>query len=133
MDFSYKNLKIAAENKTEIGRYKKFPVFAASRYDLNDLGNGAYFILYDDENKLVRYYNDMWCYFGSVDATGAVRESGAKRYILPQGFMPLPQEEPPVDIGMEADVQRSLDIDAVLASARSLTVASLLEGFDYGL
>lgn len=133
MDFSYKNLKVAAENKTKIGRYKKFPVFAASRYDLINLGNGAYFILYDDENRLVRYYDDMWCCFGSVDAIGAVKECEVKRYILPQGFMPQPQEEAPVDIGMEADVQRSLDIDAVLASARSLTVASLLEGFDYGL
>ena len=80
MKFSYQNLKMAELGGDRIGNWKGFPVFASRRVLVNDKAGGAFFIVYDDDNLIVKRDNGVWYCYGQVNAEGQVEECGKRRY-----------------------------------------------------
>ena len=58
MIFDYNTLKRAAKDGLKLGNWNGKVVFAASTESLEDKGSSAYYILYDDENKIVARTNN---------------------------------------------------------------------------
>ena len=84
MTFDYNTLKKAARDGQRLGNWNGKAVFAASAESLENKGSGAYYILYDDENKIVARTNNGWKSFGEVSAQGSVNEySSARNYKIP--------------------------------------------------
>jgi hypothetical protein len=84
MNFDYYTLKRAAKDGLKLGNWNGKTVFAASTNSLENLGNGAYYILYDDENKIVARTNSGWKSYGKVEKQGTVNEySSARNYKTP--------------------------------------------------
>lgn len=84
MIFDYSTLKRAARDGSRLGNWNGKAVFAASAESLENKGSGAYYILYDDENKIVARTNNGWKSFGEVTAQGSVNEySSARNYRTP--------------------------------------------------
>ena len=84
MTFNYGNLKKAEREGTRLGNWNGKAVFAASANNLENLGSGAYYILYDDENRIVARTNSGWKSYGEVTAQGSVNEySSARNYKTP--------------------------------------------------
>ena len=147
MKFTYSNLKTASKEGMRIGNWKGKGVFACSSGALDRKGSGAFYILYDDENKLVGNNNGNWYCYGTVSEGGNVDEySTARRYTV--GYA-VAYEQPHAVCGKSAkecngtaaptaeevmgDVKLGLDVEATLKAAREMTVENLLEGFNYGL
>ena len=141
MTFDYNTLKKAAANGGRIGNWKDLPVFAVKKDDLRKKGNGAYYIIYDDGNKLVKKTADTFFCYGSIDKNGVVTEQSAREYSLYEAYYmekkvetsSQPQAAVPVAPGPDIDVRLEMDVDATLKKARELTIGDLLKGFDYGL
>ena len=149
MKFSYSNLKSADQGGNRVGNWHGMPVFASSQHGLKNKSSGVYYIVYDDNNKIVRYKNGDWYEYGTVSEAGNVDEYRSPRayvqeYQSPQYY----KEETHAVCGKTAsqcdgtaaaaeevvgDVKISIDVDAVLKNAREMTVDSLLDGFNYGL
>lgn len=84
MTFDYNTLKRAARDGSRLGNWNGKAVFAASANDLENKGNGAFYILYDDENKIVARVGSAWKSFGEVSVQGSVNEySSARNYKTP--------------------------------------------------
>ena len=84
MTFDYNTLKRAARDGSRLGNWNGKAVFAASADSLENKGSGAYYILYDDENKIVARTNNGWKSFGEVSVQGSVNEySSARNYKTP--------------------------------------------------
>ena len=84
MTFDYNTLKRAARDGSRLGNWNGKAVFAASAESLENKGSGAYYILYDDENKIVARTNTGWKSFGEVSTQGSVNEySSARNYKTP--------------------------------------------------
>ena len=84
MTFDYNTLKRAARDGSRLGNWNGKAVFAASANDLENKGSGAYYILYDDENRIVARTNNGWKSFGEVSVQGSVNEySSARNYKTP--------------------------------------------------
>jgi hypothetical protein len=84
MTFDYNTLKRASRNGDRLGNWNGKAVFAASANDLENKGSGAYYILYDDENRIVARTNNGWKSFGEVTTQGSVNEySSARNYKTP--------------------------------------------------
>ena len=132
MTFDYNTLKKAAANGGRIGNWKDLPVFAVKKDDLRKKGNGAYYIIYDDGNKLVKKIADTFFCYGSIDKSGAVTEQSAREY-MEKKVETRPQAAVPIASGPDIDVRLEMDVDATLKKARELTIDDLLKGFDYGL
>ena len=111
---------------------------------LDTKGNGAFFIVYDDDNLIVKRDNGVWYCYGQVNVTGHVEECDKRRYNV--YVEPVTYEATAAHAVCEkdadstaapeevtGDVKVGLDIDALLSSVRTMTVDSLLEGFNYGL
>ena len=150
MKFSYQNLKMAELGGDRIGNWKGFPVFASKRMLVDDKAGGAFFIVYDDDNLIVKRDNGVWYCYGQVNTEGQVEECGKRRYNV---YVEPVEYEAAVahavcgknsaecdgtaaaaaDDEVVGDVKIGLDVDAVLKAAREMTVDSLLEGFNYGL
>ena len=154
MKFSYNNLRIADKAGERVGNWKGRPVFASTKMDLGSRGTGAFFIVYDDDNMIVKKDDyDTWWVFGQVSEAGSVDECDKRRYnpfanavychdtetyepaahavcgknnAECDGTAALPDE-------VVADVKLGIDVDNVLKAAREMTVDSLLEGFNYGM
>lgn len=150
MKFSYNNLRAADRTGERVGNWKGRPVFASMKMDLGSRGTGAFFIVYDDDNVIVKKDDyDSWWVFGQVSEEGSVDECDKRRYnpfanaycatgveaahavcgknsAECDGTAALPDE-------VVADVKIGIDVDATLKAAREMTVDSLLEGFNYGL
>ena len=152
MKFSYNNLRIADKSGERVGNWKGRPVFASMKMDLGSRGTGAFFIVYDDDNVIVKKDDyDTWWVFGQVSEEGSVDECDKRRYnpfanaycayayeaaaahavcgkneAECNGTAAMPDE-------VVADVKIGIDVDSVLKAAREMTVDSLLEGFNYGL
>ena len=149
MKFSYQNLKMAELGGDRIGNWKGFPVFASRRVLVDDKAGGAFFIVYDDDNVIVKRDNGVWYCYGQVDAEGQVEECGKRRYNVYVEPVEYEAVAAHAVCGKDAsecdgtaaatndevvgDVKIGLDIDALLSSVRTMTVDSLLEGFNYGL
>lgn len=134
MNFTYAELRKASMRGEKIGQWGSMNVYAASAADLDEYGNGAYLILYDDDNRLVKKSSQgVWYSCGWVDSTGSVHEYSAPRRYK-EAPVPVEREEERVEREeVIADVKIGIDVDKVLKAARELTVDSLLEGFNYGL
>ncbi len=149
MDFSYRNLYQMRNDGAPLGKWKDHRVFAAMKQDLEGLGSGAYYIVFDDDNIIVRCIDGQWYAFGTVNEKGVVSEWNRQKYQLngrtychdTETYEPThavcgkTQDEcdGTMPLAAEADVKRYMDIDEILKSARTMTVDSLLEGFNYGL
>lgn len=158
MTFDYNTLKRAARDGSRLGNWNGKAVFAASAEGLENKGSGAYYILYDDENKIVARTNNGWKSFGEVTSQGSVNEySSARNYKTPAeaaeaarkastsgmrySSEPIPQATMTVGTGGSyspgynkterpvGDVKLEIDVEKTLKMAREMTVESLLEGF----
>ena len=84
MTFDYNTLKRAARDGSRLGNWNGKAVFAASADSLENKGSGAYYILYDDENKIVARTINGWKSYGEVSVQGSVNEySSARNYKTP--------------------------------------------------
>lgn len=84
MTFDYRTLSQAARSGQRLGNWNGKAVFAASANDLDNKGSGAFYILYDDENKIVARVGNAWKSFGEVSETGSVNEyNTARNYKTP--------------------------------------------------
>lgn len=153
MTFDYNTLERAARDCSRLGDWNGKPVFAASVKSLDNKGSGVYYILYDDENKIVARTKNGLKSFGKVTEQGRVCEySSARNYKTPAEVVaaahkastsgmryssePIPQATmtsytPGYDRTERpmGDVKLEIDIEKVLKIAREMTVESLLEGF----
>lgn len=152
MTFDYNTLKKAAANGGKIGNWKGLPVFSVSRDVLRNRGNGAYYVVYDEDNSFVKKEGAMWFRYGYLDKEGSVHEQTKREYFP----TPSKREEPKVAKydaakaeftyvpaahhetttcapGPTADVRVEIDVEATLKKAREMTIEDLLAGFDYGL
>ena len=139
MEFTYGTLKNADQNGDRVGNWKGRPVFASSKDGLKNRGTGIYYIVYDDNNVLVRRNegNDKWYKHGWVSETGNVKEENAVEYMKkPQApkYTPVAAEKnevaPQEIIG---DFMLETSVEEMLKAARNMTIDDLLEGFNYGL
>lgn len=150
MTFDYNTLKKAAANGGKIGNWKGLPVFSVSRDVLRNRGNGAYYVIYDEDNSFVKKEGAMWFRYGYLDKEGSVHEQTKREYFP----TPSRKEEPKVAkydaVKAEftyvpaahhetfgptttADVRVEIDVEATLKKAREMTIEDLLKGFNYGL
>lgn len=84
MTFDYNTLKRMAKEGQRLGNWNGKAVFAAPSTRLDNLGTGAYYILYDDENKIVAKTSNGWKSYGEVSESGSVSEySSARTYRTP--------------------------------------------------
>lgn len=79
MTFDYRTLSQAARSGQRLGNWNGKAVFAASANDLDNKGSGAFYILYDDENKIVARVGNAWKSFGEVSEAGSVNEYNTTR------------------------------------------------------
>lgn len=145
MTFDYNTLKRAARDGSRLGNWNGKVVFAASADSLENKGSGAYYILYDDENRIVAKTNSGWKSFGEVSMQGSVNEySSARNYRLPHEKVEnYTRRDEPVtstyspgyDVSERpvGDVKAEIDVEKVLKSAREMSVESLLDGFLVGV
>lgn len=144
MQFTYTYLKNADQNEVVVGHYKGYDVIPTTKEALAKKGerNDYIYLIYDDNNLL--YQNGK--VFGSVDKNGNVEEFTARRYLLNyeafkkelKEFREKSSKSAPAAVkeeykAIEGDVALGLLVDDTLKSARTLTIDSLLEGFNYGL
>ena len=143
MTFDYNTLKKAAANGGKIGNWKGLPVFSVSRDMLKNRGNGAYYVIYDEDNSFVKKEGAMWFRYGYLDKEGSVHEQTKREYFP----TPSRKEEPKVAefdavkaeftytpaATTTADVRVEIDVEATLKKAREMTIEDLLAGFNYGL
>ena len=153
MTFDYNTLKRMAREGQRLGNWNGKAVFAASSARLDNLGTGAYYILYDDDNKIVAKTSNGWKSYGEVSESGSVSEySSARSYrtveASPTYGRKIPKDAPPVTVSYAepaavasyapgydrterpvGDVKMGLDVEGTLKKARTMTVESLLEGF----
>lgn len=147
MTFDYNTLKRAARDGSRLGNWNGKAVFAASAADLENRGNGAFYVLYDDENKLVTKINGAWKSYGEVSAAGSVHEySNVRNYKIPAiaqvKFAAMPQAKgaggsysPGYDRAERpvGDVKTEIDVEKTLKMARKMSIEDLLEGFLTGV
>ena len=154
MTFDYNTLKKAAANGGKIGNWKGLPVFSVSRDTLRNRGNGAYYVVYDEDNAFVKKEGAMWFRYGSLDKEGSVHEQTKREYFpapskreepkvakydavkaaftdAPAAFTYVPTSGPSTTT--TADVRVEIDVEATLKKAREMTIEDLLKGFNYGL
>lgn len=155
MTFDYNTLKKAAANGGKIGNWKGLPVFSVSRDTLRNRGNGAYYVVYDEDNSFVKKEGAMWFRYGYLDKEGSVHEQTKREYFP----TPSKPQTPKYDLDMKAeftyknpqdsyhettvapglsttttaDVRVEIDVEATLKKAREMTIEDLLTGFNYGL
>ena len=140
--FDYGTLRAASKGGNMLGKWSGYSVFAASKYDLDEKGSGACYILYDDDNKIVRKDSyGVWKVYGEVDMTGNVEEyqyiKKYNRYTEEKTYEAPKEETPAADLYVEeevvGDVKTEIDVDKVLKSVAETTIEDLLKGFNYGL
>lgn len=146
MNFDYYTLKKLAKEGSRIGNWNGKAVFAASASNLENLGGGAFYVLYDDENKIVGRDGKHFYSYGTVSESGSVSEySSRRRYNavceayhdhnnMPAAT-PAVTYAPGYDVSERpvGDVKAEIDVEKVLKSAREMSVESLLDGFLKGI
>lgn len=153
MVFSYNNLMSAAKSGQRLGKWKDLPVFSCDRMGLAQKGNGAYYVVYDDDNAFVKKSGSMWFRFGYLDKEGSVHEDTKREYFpirtekdkevfyynekkATVEFAPVPTAHTTSSAApgtTTADVKLEIDVEGTLKKAREMTIEDLLAGFNYGL
>lgn len=136
MGLTYHLLKKIAEEGEKVGVWNSKPVFSCSRSDLKNLGSGVYYIVYDDNNVLVKY-DGKWYEYGYVEESGSVKEHRKRRLykvkeeletapVVENSYVPgYNVEERPV-----GDVKIEIGIEEVLKNAREMAIDDFLSGFE---
>lgn len=155
MVFSYNNLMSAAKSGQRLGKWKDLPVFSCDRMGLAQKGNGAYYVVYDDDNAFVKKSGSMWFRFGYLDKEGSVHEDTKREYFpirterdkevfyynekkaevqyVPTAHHMTTTSAPGPSTTTTADVRVEIDVEGTLKKAREMTIEDLLAGFNYGL
>lgn len=157
MVFSYNNLMSAAKSGQRLGKWKDLPVFSCDRMGLAQKGNGAYYVVYDDDNAFVKKSGSMWFRFGYLDKEGSVHEDTKREYFpirteRDKGVFYYNEKKaevkyespahhttttstsaPGPSTTTTADVKLEIDVEGTLKKAREMTIEDLLAGFNYGL
>ena len=147
MTFDYNTLKKAAANGGKIGNWKGLPVFSVSRDTLRNRGNGAYYVVYDEDNSFVKKDGAMWFRYGYLDKEGSVHEQTKReepkvaKYDAVKAeftYVPTANHETAASTcapgpTTTADVRVEIDVEGTLKKAREMTIEDLLAGFNYGL
>ena len=143
MDFKNETqMKIMAARGDSVGKWNGTSVFICSVEGLNDKGSGAYYVLYDDENKIVIKRNGAWKMCGYLEGDGSIEEVSPRKYTVVDRYVKAAKEEPAaptytpgydVEDRPTGDVRTELDVEATLKKAREMTIDDLLEGFTCGL
>jgi len=149
--FTYSTLNNAWLNNDRIGKWKGTPVYAVKRAALGEeCVNGIYYVIFDDGNKLVKLNSSgEFIMHGYITSSGHVEEYNYKmRYISPKEEREAAEERAATEAEREAketaaeeasyeevvgDVRLGDLVAQTLATARAMTIDSLLEGFNYGL
>ena len=159
--WNYDTLKRYADNESKIGDWKGKRVYVTSYEDLTYLNTEHCYIIYDDGNKLVQSKHDIlgyyWIVVGYVYSNGNVKECMPFKYEIPNEKMDSKTEtkksNEKVNLKNEmktsnekmnskndfeideviGDVRLGILVDETLKAARSMSIDSLLAGFDYGL
>jgi hypothetical protein len=147
--FTYSALKNAWMNDDRIGRWSGCPVYAVGRAAMGDeCVNGVYYVIFDDGNKLVKLNNSgEFILHGYITSSGHVEEYNYKmRYISPKEEREAAEAKAATEAEREAaetaapvaeeiigDVRLGDLVAKTLETARTMTIDSLLEGFNYGL
>lgn len=149
--FTYSTLNSAWINNERIGRWKNSPVYAVKRAAMGEeCVNGVYYVIFDDGNKLVKLNGSgEFIMHGYITSSGHVEEYNYKmRYISPKEEREAAEERAATEAEREAketataaedheeiigDVRLGDLVAQTLEAARTMTIDSLLEGFNYGL
>ena len=146
--FTYSTLNNAWLNNDRIGKWKGTPVYAVKRAALGEeCVNGIYYVIFDDGNKLVKLNSSgEFIMHGYITSSGHVEEYNYKMtYISPKEEREAAaateeereEKETAEEAGENEEVvgdERLGDLVAqTLATARAMTIDSLLEGFEYGI
>lgn len=148
MYLDYDVLKRYCDNGNKIGDWKYQEVYVSKSDLLEDESRANYYILYDDDNKLVGFVNGYWQVMGHVSSRGSVMECSRYKYEFPNEKMSSKNETKNSNKKMNSknenemensneevigDVRLGLIVDETLQGARNMTIDSLLVGFNYGL
>lgn len=149
--FTYSALNNAWFNDERIGRWSGSPVYAMKRSAMGDCVNGVYYVIFDDGNKLVKLNGSgEFILYGYITSSGHVEEYNYKmRYISPKEEREAAEERAATEAERQrkeetAEVEASYEevvgdvrlgdlVAQTLATARAMTIDSLLEGFEYGI
>ena len=150
--FTYSTLNSAWLNNDRIGKWKGTPVYAVKRAALGEeCVNGIYYVVFDDGNKLIKLNSSgEFIMHGYITSSGHVEEYNYKmRYISPKEEREVAEERAATEAEREASVASATEEETyeevigdvrlgdlvmkTLESARTMTIDSLLEGFNYGL
>lgn len=139
MELTYENLKSADQKGKRVGNWKGGPVFASSKDGLKNRGTEAYYIVYNDNNVLVRRNEDNgeWFKYGWVTRSGSVNEETVVEYMkkpqAPKYAPVIAEEKEAVPQKVIGDFMLETSVEEMLKAARNMTLDDLLEGFNYGL
>lgn len=143
MKLDYNTLKWYAESQASIGKLDGFHVRACSSKNVAIIDENCYYVVYDDNNKLIKKNSDgKIVIHGVIDEDGNFDNSHAGFYyvgIANKSYDKTAAAEDAYAIGMPGDYvptenyAERLNVDKVLNSARETTIEDLLKGFDYGL
>lgn len=146
--YSFQILRMASEEKRKLGLWLGIPIFSASKYELENLGEGVFYIIYDDRNIIVDRRGNTFYSHGKLFSDGHIDEWDRKVY------MNIMKKDFPVEESLQReldkieektkkeetaegidvpDIQLHLMVEDTLKSARMLTIDDLLKGFNYGL
>lgn len=146
--YSYSKLSMASRDKKKLGMLWGCPVFAVKKNELENLGTGAFYIVYDDGNMIVNRNGDNFYSYGKLFADGNIHGWDKKYYMTIMEDFPVDEslqrdldkikaktkEEESVEEEIDVlDIQLHLMVEDTLKSARMLTIDDLLKGFNYGL
>lgn len=144
MNFDYYTLRNLELSGERLGSWSGRPVFASSSGNLNEKGSGAFYVLYDDENKIVGKDGNRWYSYGTVSESGSVSEYASRRSYNVYREEPKPQKKKKESEGLYSpgyeaqehpvgDVKLEIDVEATLKKAREMTIDDLLVGFNMGV
>lgn len=143
MNFNNKNeMKMIAAKGDSIGKWMGTSVFVCSVEDLAYRGSGAYYVLYNDENKIVGKNRNSWKLYGYLQGDGGIREVSPRTYTVVDRYVEAAKEEPAasdytpgydIEDRPTGDVRTEIDVETTLKKAREMTIDDLLEGFVCGL
>lgn len=150
-NFGYSSMKAAMQSNRRVGNWKDTPVFACTKSKLPEMRDDVFYIVFDDENALVRDGKK----YGRVTPQGDVREfnspvdyDGFKREQSPQPQVsydfknyesvkvtsPIPPKATAAVGELEMNLaQIEKDIQSTLNGIKMDDIFKELEKFDFGI
>lgn len=125
MQFTYTYLKNAYENGTRLGNWKGSPVYSIPKRKLDCVDDGeAYFIIYDDDNALVKGGRN----YGRVTGNGDVQELARPVDYWKKEEKKKKEEEKVEDYksSIPEVTTGEIEIDAYISKMRALTIDEMV-------